>query len=138
LADLSITAASVLPGSNAVVATGYAGETLTAGQLVYLKASDNKWYKADADNATAENRVARGLTLNGAATGQPVAVQTGGKVTLNAVLTAAVPYFLSATAGGICPFADLATGMYSQCVGMADSTTVLQLDFGAVSAAAHA
>jgi hypothetical protein len=73
--DLSVTAASVVPGSGAVLATGTAGEALTAGQAVYQKAADSKWYKADCNSATAEVRVASAIALGGAAAGQPVVVQ---------------------------------------------------------------
>ena len=51
----------------------------------------------------------------------------GGDVTLNAVLTAGVPYFLSGTAGGICPEADVVTGMQKIQIGIAKSTTVLHV-----------
>ena len=54
MADLTITAANVAPGAGAVKDTGTAGEALTAGQLVYKKSADGKWYKADCNSATAE------------------------------------------------------------------------------------
>ncbi|HEY3694067.1 hypothetical protein [Phenylobacterium sp.] len=137
MADIVVTAASVLPGAGAVIAQGTAGETITAGQAVALNSATGLYMKADADNATAALRVAAGIALCGASNGQPISVQTAGKVTLNAALTASEPFFLSATAGGICPKADIATGMYTQLIGMADSTTVLNLGFCS-SAAAHA
>jgi DNA transposition AAA+ family ATPase len=76
MTDISITAANVLPGSGAVIQTGTAGEALTAGQALYQKAADNKWYKADCNSATAEVRVAKAFALTGSAAGQPVVVQT--------------------------------------------------------------
>ncbi len=45
MADLSITAANVLRGSNARVETGIFGATVTAGQVVYRDASDNNKFK---------------------------------------------------------------------------------------------
>jgi hypothetical protein len=134
--DLSVTAASVAPGASALTATGVAGEALTAGQFVYRKASDGKFYKADCNSATAEVRVASAVVLTGSAAGQPVVVQTGGQYVAGATLTAGVVYYLSGTAGGIRPVADNTTGDYPQAVGMAMSTTVLLLDFKLAAAAA--
>lgn len=135
-ADLSVTAASVLPGSGAVTQTGVAGETVTAGQALYQKAADSKWYKADCNSATAEVRVAKGFALTGSSTGQSVVVQTSGQITVGATMTAGVVYYLSGTAGGIRPVADNTTGDYPQVLGMAISTTVLQIDMRLAAAAA--
>jgi predicted transcriptional regulator len=135
-ADLSVTAASVVPGSGAVLETATAGEALTAGQFVYKKAADGKWYKADCNSATAEVRVASGVAVNGAAAGQPVVVQKSGAITIGATMTAGVVYYLSGTAGGIRPVADNTTGDYPQVLGMATSTTVLQLNFALRASAA--
>lgn len=135
--DLSVTAASVSPTASSVLAPpGYAGEALTAGQAVYRKASDGKWYKADCNSATAEVRVASAIVLTGSAAGQSVVVQTGGQITIGATLTAGVVYYLSGTAGGIRPVADNTTGDYPQVLGMAMSTTSLLLDFRLAAAAA--
>lgn len=128
-ADLTVTAASVVAGSDAVTKAGTAGEALTAGQPVYLSATTNKWLKADCNSATAAARVASGIALNGGAANQPVVVQTGGTITIGATLTAGVAYYLSGTAGGIRPVADNTTGDYPQVIGIATSTTVLKLNF---------
>lgn len=129
MADISVTAASVLAGATAVVEHGAkAGATLTAGQVVYKAASDGKLKLADNDNATSEIRSAYGITLNGAADGQPVSVLKKGPLTLNAVLTAGTTYVLSATAGGIAPQADVASGDDVIILGVAKSTTVLEVN----------
>jgi hypothetical protein len=135
-ADLSITAASVVQGANPITATGRGGRGLTAGQAVYRKASDGKWYKADCNSATAEVRVASGIALTGSGAGQPVVVQTGGQITIGATLTAGTVYYLSGTAGGIRPVADNTTGDYPQVIGMALSSTVLLLNFKLAATAA--
>lgn len=101
MADLSITAAQVLRVSGGVK-TLLAGEAITAGQVVYLKAADGKFWLADA-NGTGTTTV-KGIALNSAAAGQPVtAILTGGVVTLGAVAapTKGVLYVLSNTPGGI-------------------------------------
>lgn len=128
-ADLTVTAASVVPAAGATLEQGTAGEALTAGQAVYQKAADHKWYKADCNSATAEVRVASGVAVTGSAAGQPAVVQKGGSVTIGATLTAGSAYFLSGTAGGIRPAADNTTGDYPQVVGIATSTSVLKLTF---------
>jgi hypothetical protein len=132
MADLSITAASVVTGdSSGIDRSGFAGATVTAGQAVYQDASTQRWLLADDNSATAAARVANGIALNGAANGQPLAVQKGGDITLGAVLTPGVAYYLSDTPGGICPVADLAAGEYPCLLGIAKSSSVLHLDINA-------
>ncbi len=131
MADLTITAANVIADNDAVLADGIAGAGITAGKALYLEAATNKWKLADCDAATAEARVATAIALNGASDGQPVKVMKSGTVTIGAALSAGVAYYLSATAGGICPVGDLTTGKYPQIVGMAISTTKLKVNFQA-------
>lgn len=128
MADLSITATAVLAGSNSTTETGTLGATVTAGQAVYKDSADGLWKLADNNSATAAARTPQGIALNGGATGQPVRVLRSGDLTLNAVLTAGVAYYLSDTAGGICPVADLASGEYPTIIGIASSTTNLKVD----------
>lgn len=130
MVDLTVTAASVVRGSNAVVERNYdAGETITAGQAVYFDSSTSKWMKADANGSSALARTPRGIALNGASSGQPLAVQTAGDITIGATLTGGTEYYLSDTAGGICPLADVGTGEYFATIGIAKSATVLGLGF---------
>lgn len=129
MTDLSITATSVKAGGNAIIAHGLAGVAITAGQPVYLDAATGTYKLADNNLAGAEN--VTGIALNGAASGQPVAVQTSGDITIGATLTAGSAYCLSATAGGIAPVADLTTGNVVIQLGLAKSTTVLALRIAA-------
>lgn len=131
MADLSITAANVIAGADASIERGTAGETITAGQVVYKSSTTNKYMKADSNSATAEAKTARGIALNGASNGQPLAIQKAGPVTIGATLVAGSAYYLSETAGGIQPAADLASGEDVCLLGLADSTTVLNLDIQA-------
>jgi hypothetical protein len=131
MADLTITAASVVPGSNAVTVVGTAGETITAGQAVYLSSTTNKYALADTDSATSEVRVPVGLALTGSSLNQPIVVQKSGQVTIGATIAAGVAYYLSGTAGGICPVADVAAGDYPSVIGIGVSTTVLNIDISA-------
>lgn len=129
MADLTITAANVVAGSNARTVHGVAGVAITAGQVVYLdSATTGKWQLADNNAASAAARQPHGIALNNASLNQPIAVQTDGPITIGATLTAGVAYYLSDTPGGICPVADLSTGEYPTVLGMATSTTVLDVD----------
>jgi len=130
MADLTITAANVVAQGNAVIEHGRAGATLTAGQMVYKEAATGKFKPADNDSATAEVRAVYGMALHASLDGQPLAVaKSGSDVAMGAILTAGVEYYLSGTAGGIAPRADVTTGDDPIRVGMAKSTTVLNLDF---------
>lgn len=131
MADVSITASAVVPGSGAKIERGTAGAAIAAGELVYQDAAANNTFKlADADSATSGVRQLYGMALNSAAAGQPLAVQYGGAVTMNAALTAGEIYVLSSTAGKMAPEGDLSTGEYVGIVGVALSATSLQLHIG--------
>jgi predicted transcriptional regulator len=105
MADLTITAASVV-NSSCQVGHALAGETITAGQVVYLNATDGKVYKAQCDGTTAEAN-AVGVALNGGAAGQWIAYGNNGTLVIGATTVKTTTYVLSAAAGGIAPQADL-------------------------------
>ncbi|MDW9600435.1 hypothetical protein GOA86_19010 [Sinorhizobium meliloti] len=126
MVDIVVTPGSVVPGTNSARDIGTAGETITAGQSIYLDATTNKWMKSD-NNGTGTRQV-HGIALNGASLNQPVSVHKAGDITIGATLVAGTDYWLSGTAGGLCPRADLATGMDAVQVGIAKSTTVLAVD----------
>lgn len=126
MADLVITAASVIAGTNSTRDVGTAGATITAGQAIYLDAATNKWLLSD-NNGTGTRQV-HGIALNGASLNQPISIHKSGDITIGATLVAGTDYWLSGTAGGLCPRADLATGMDAVQVGIAKSTTVLAVD----------
>ena len=136
MADLTITATSVVRGgtSTDVVNRSYnAGATVTAGQVVYLDtaASPMTWKLAQSDGTAIQSGygdgVEFGIALHGAASGQPLAVQTEGTITIGATIVATTEYIVSAAAGGICPAADLASTQYYTRLGYGQSTTVLAL-----------
>lgn len=127
MTDISITAANVVAGNGAKIEHGTLGATITAGQVVYLDSSTSRYLLADNNSATAAVRAPRGIALNGGANGQPGAIVISGPVTIGGTLTAGVVYYLSDTPGGICPVADLASGEYPTVLGIATSTTVLNV-----------
>lgn len=127
MAALTITAANIIKGTGAQTASGTAGETITAGMAVYIKSSDNKIYKADA-NASAEASAAVGVALHGALASQPIVYQVGGPLSFGAILTAGLIYVAGATtAGDINPSSDLASGWYTNIIGYALTTSSMQI-----------
>lgn len=129
--DITITAANVIPGSDATYFDRTAGDTITAGQPVYLDSTDSKLKLADANAASAAAATVKGIALHGAASGQPLKVQTSGSITIGATVTQGTIYVLSATAGGIAPAADLATGHRVTVIGIATSASALKLQINA-------
>lgn len=125
MADLSITAGSVVPDSGFQFVDGTAGETLTAGLVVYLKSSDTRYWKASCETSSA-TAVAAGIVLNGASAGQPVRVMTGGVLTIGATVGVGTPYILSVT-GLIAPVTDLATSDWVTTLGVATTAAKLAL-----------
>lgn len=128
MADLVITAASVVAGSNSSREQGAAGELLLAGQAVYKDDATSKYLKADSNSATVAARRARGIALNGGSLNQPISIHKFGDLTMGATLTVGAAYYLSDTPGGICPVADVGTGEYVCLLGIAKSASVLAVD----------
>lgn len=127
MADISITAANVVPGTDAVTEMGTAGEAIAAGKNCYLDSTTHKVMLADSNSATVEARRARGVAINSAALNQPVVIQKSGDITIGGTLTPGVAYYLSDTPGGLCPVADVGTGEYVCLLGIAKSATVLTI-----------
>ena len=124
MAALSITAANVKAGSNAIVKEGVAGATITAGQAV-LRGTDGKFVLSDADGSGLKG--CDGIALNGASDGQPLKIQSGGDITIGATLTAGTTYYLSPTPGGVGPLGDVEAGDDPIIIGIAKSTSVLMM-----------
>lgn len=108
---------------NQIVAAGTAGETVSAGQVLYLKQSDGRWYKAAttiAEASTTPLAVAQGSGTSGnAITG---GVLLSGLDSNQSGLTVGGRYFLGATAGT--PSVSTST----RALGMARTTTSLYFD----------
>jgi hypothetical protein len=105
---------------------GTCGEDVVAGNLLYLKTSDSKWWKTDADTATTIFNVVLGIaqgsgTTDGLITGGVLikgvdANQTG--------MTANSFYFAGNTAGAI----SLTSGTNPRTIGIATATNKLFFD----------
>jgi hypothetical protein len=127
MADLLITAASVLASANGVIARGTAGATITAGKTLYLDTADNRLKLADANGTTPANTV-RGIALNGASDGQPVNYLTEDpNFSPGATLVPGTTYILSGTAGGIAPDSDAVSGWTKIVLGVAKTTSVMAM-----------
>jgi hypothetical protein len=95
---------------------------------VYRKASDGKFYKADALTQAAADVI--GIALTSAATSQPTSAQAGGSIALEAVagITVGEIYVLSDTVDGkIAPAADLVSTNWVTVLGVGISATEIKL-----------
>lgn len=130
MADLTIVAASVK--LSAGVSTQYrtvgtANAAITAGQLIYLSGADSLLYLADANASDVAAEVV-GMALANVAAGQPLPYAIdGADVDVGSILTQGATYIASATPGGVCPIADLASGSYLSFCGYAVSPTKMRL-----------
>ncbi len=126
MAAISITAASVIASAAATIRREYSfAATVTAGQLVYLNAS-NQWALVDADGGLGTGiNDTRGIALNGGAINQPATVCTDDPdFTFGGTLTNGLVLYAFTTAGGITlTIADVTTGAYPVVVGIAKSAT---------------
>jgi hypothetical protein len=127
MADLTITASSVVAGSGAKKVTGTAGASITAGQVVYEDTATSTYKLADNDSATAAVRSPAGIALHASSANQPLTILTKGPITIGATTAVGTVYCLSATAGGIAPVADMASGDYVTILGVGTSTTVIDV-----------
>lgn len=128
MADLSITPANVEAGTdNPAIVDGNAGEAFDAGDVVYLDATSQTWFKAL--NDTEAHAAARGLALGTAeAAGQRVGIQQRRSITVgSASIVVGEVYVVSSTAGKMCPASDLTTAQWVTIVGVGESATTIYL-----------
>lgn len=131
MADISITAASVLASASATKEFRYNfGATVTAGQAVYLDAATLTWKPQDANVGTTGNErdTVRGIALNGGASGQPAVVCTKDPdFTPGGTLTPGLAVYVSNTAGGVTHDVPT-TGAYPTSLGVASSAAKMNLN----------
>ena len=144
MADVSVTAGSVLPGASAKIVQYTAGAAITTGQVVYYDSSTNTVKLADADLSLAAAAAIGIAVSTAAAANLPVLVNledddftVGGTLSLSITGQNNV-YVASDTAGGIMPVGDLDVGDYVTFLGVAKSTTKMKLKPLAGGAAATA
>ena len=127
MAAITVTAGSVVPGSDANVATGFAGATITAGQVLYIDTANSNVLKLAQCDGTALEATVAGIALNGASSGQVVNYIKGGTVTIGGTTVAGTMYGVGTTAGDIIPHADIATTNKVSYVGYATTTGILSV-----------
>lgn len=130
MADLSITAASVLKSSNGTILQGTAGATITQGQAVYIDTTDSNKIKLADSNGTAPANTCAGIALNAASSGQPVSYcGLDSAFALGATVTSGAVIYLSNTPGGLtATYSDVASGSTVIAVGGAVSTSTMNLN----------
>lgn len=111
MADLTITAANVAITSDTTTQRFQAGGTITQGQPVYLKSSDQKYYACDV-NTGAEEATAVGIAITPASADEYFLVATSGNINPGATVAASEVYVVSES-GAISPASDLTTGDYA-------------------------
>lgn len=117
-ADYTITAANVAAtASTTTIKNVRAGETVTAGMPVYRNTSDGEYYKCDADASEAAATCA-GIAISAGVDGSYITIVTAGRMDLGTTLAIGTQVFVSDTAGGLMPGADLDTGDYITPVGV--------------------
>lgn len=127
MADISITAANVKAGSASTrVQLVQAGEAIDQGDPAYL-ASDGKYYQTDA-NDTAVKAQVKGIAITPASTDGYFLLAVDGLVNLGATLAVGQVYVVSASKGGIAPYADLTTNDFVSIVGVATTTALLDIN----------
>lgn len=118
---------------NKIIVNGTAGETLATGNIVYLKASDSRWYKAsNSDTSTYEDQtlgIAQGAGTSGSAILN--GVLTYGLDSTQKGMTGGNFIFLSATAGAT------STATTSQVLGKAISATTMFFDQNLIDSAVY-
>lgn len=127
MAVITITAASVLPSTQAILNRQYNfGTGVTQGQAVYLDVN-NLWQLANA-LTSATTAAVRGVAVNAGSSGQPATVCTSDPAfTVGGTLTVGVPVIVGSAGGALNPVTDVATGWFTAVVGMPISTTQLAL-----------
>ena len=125
MADLTQTAANVNGHVGFKTSNIVYGETVVAGNAVYKKATDSKYWKAI--NSAAADATAVGIALTGGAADEPGVIQISGPVDLGATLTIGEQYYVSNTAGAIAPAADIGTGEFPFLLGIASAADKLEI-----------
>jgi hypothetical protein len=132
MADVTITASSVLHGSGANLEDGLSGEAITAGQAVYWKTSTRTWFKAKNSGTAAESGYATGskvgVAVNSApGVGQYVKVLRDGNLTAGGTLVVGTAYVIGDAYGGIAPATDLGSSDYVTVLGVATTAAILKM-----------
>lgn len=126
MADLTITAANLIPAASAQIKHGFSAAAVAAGKSVFRNPDNNLIGLADNDSVDPDDHNAIGISLNAtAAANQPISWISAGDLAMGTILTKGETYCVSGTAGGICPRADVTTGDELVILGVAKTTSTL-------------
>lgn len=125
MADLSLTATSVVKYDGASVRNGVAGEAITAGQALYVNTA-GRLMRADCATAAKANIV--GVALNGGAVNQPIQYIVAGGLNPGATVTVGTIYGVTDTPGGIGPISDRGSSDFVTIIGVAVTSTRINVD----------
>ena len=124
MADISITGANFgIASSTCKAVQVQVGEAITRGMPVYLDGTNNNKAMKALNTATASTAVYGFAASESAADGDYILVVTTGVIKTGASMTVGQAYYLSTTAGAICPFADLNTNDYINLLFRATTST---------------
>ena len=138
MAALAVTANSCIVTGTYTAIVIQAGETVTAGMVLYKKSSDSKWYKAQADGTAEESGsgVQMCIALGNCVASQFIGGLTSGTVTSGATHTKGYTVYLHTTAGSFTETeADVASTNYKTYIGVANSTAIMNVNFNATGIA---
>ena len=110
-----------------IVQQGYAGETLSFGNLCYLDNANSQWKKADADLSDAYDK-RLGICVQPAGSGKATKMLVMGVVradSLYPTLSPGDPVYMSQTAGNITATKPTASGAVERIIGFANSADEL-------------
>ena len=127
MADLSVTAASVVPSANVARSIKTAAEAIDAGETVAVDSS-GELILTDATDTTKIDVV--GMAICSAADGQPCTyARIDAALVLGTAVTNGAPIYLSETPGKITiTLADLTTGSTPVICGTGDGTSTIEWD----------
>ena len=125
MADLTITAANLSIAVDTGTKIVQFGESVSAGEPVYKKTADSKYWLAQADDDA--EVLADGIAITAGAADSYGVIVVSGTLNMGAILTSGQLYVVSATAGGIAPRGDLIATNRLTHLGTATSTSVLEV-----------
>ena len=138
MAALAVTANSCIVTGTYATTLCQLGETVTAGAVMYRKASDSKWYLAQADGTAEESGsgVQMAIALANGVANQFVGGLTSGTITSGATHTKAYTVFLHSTAGSFTETeSDIGSTKYKTYIGYATTTAIMSVAFNATGVA---
>lgn len=118
---------AVRPTSNTDVINRVYGATVSPGQPLYQDSADDEFKLADA-NASSATANAKGIAITpGVDTGYGLIAKGGSIILVGTTMVVGEQYYVGPTAGSIIASSELTTGDYVTLLGVAATTTQLNL-----------